>query len=113
MSLPPAPPLTLDNIIAAVKGVKDWFLLCVFLGVNIIDDQYVSDEAGLKAAVEEFLLGEGHYPPTWRAVMFSLDWSAEVAVADKIRNFSEPVQGECTCHCSCVTVNSQAHNANT
>ena len=95
-----APPLTLKNVMAAVKEVKKLGLLCVCFGVNIIVDQYDSDEAGLKAVVEKFLLGEGRYPPTWRAVMFSLDKVNEIALADKIRNYGEPVQGTYICHCS-------------
>ena len=86
---------------AAVKGVKDWRLLSGYLGVRISRDQYDSDEGHLKAALEKFLLGEGDYPPTWRAVIYCLDEAGEVALANKIRHFSEPVQGECTCHCSC------------
>ena len=87
---------------AAVKGVKNRGLLCgvMMFGVDlsISKDRY---DANDKAVFEEFLLGEGHYPPTWRTVIYCLDRVDEVAVADKIRHFFEPVQGECTCHCSC------------
>ena len=79
---------------AAVKGVKNWRRLCRCFGVDsIYRDQYGSDEACLKAIVEEFLLGESVYQPTWRAVIYCLDRMDEVSLADKIRNFSEPVQG--------------------
>ena len=53
----------------------------------------------LKAVVEKFLLGEGHYQPSWRAVIWTLDYIEEVYLADKIISFGEPVQGECTCSC--------------
>ena len=44
--------------------------------------------------MEQFLLGESEYQPTWRAVIYCLDRVDEVPLADKIRNCGEPVQGE-------------------
>ena len=84
-----------------MKGVQDWDLLSASFGVDIDKHQYDSNEARLKAAVEGFLLGNGDYQPTWRALIYCLDRAEEVALADKIRSFaSEPVQGECTCLCA-------------
>ena len=80
-----------------MKGAPNWELLSVLFGVGIDEHQYDSNEARLKAAVEGFLLGNGHYQPTWRALMYCLDGAWEVSLADKIRRFGEPVQGECTC----------------
>ena len=79
---------------AAVKGVKSWYILSLCFGVRIIGDHYDSEEAYHRAVVEKFLLGKGDYQPTWRAIIYCLDGAAEVALADKIRNFGEPVQGE-------------------
>ena len=79
-----------------MKEVLNWDLLSFWFGVNINEHQYDSDEARLKAAVEGFLLGKGRYQPTWRALNYCLDRAGEVALADKIRSFSEPVQGECS-----------------
>ena len=79
-----------------MKGVRDWDLLSVLFGVDIDEHQCDSDEARLKAAVEEFLLGKGSYQPTWRALIYCLDMAGEVALADKIRSFGEPVHGECS-----------------
>ena len=96
----PAPPLTLDNVLKAVEGVKVWKPLGNWgFGVNTdsIKHQHDSDEACLKAVVEKFLLGEGDLQPSWRAVIYSLDMAVEVQLADNIRSFGEPVQGECTC----------------
>ena len=84
-----------------MKGVKSLSFLSTYLGVDMNYDQSDSYESCFKAVVERFLLGEGDYPPTWRAVIFCLDLVGEVALANKIRNFGEPVQGECTYHCSC------------
>ena len=91
---------------AAVKEVKNWGVLRACFSVNVFTDQYVSDEAYRKAVVEKFLLGEGHHPPTWRAVIFCLDEAGVVALADKIRNFGEPVQGEYTLNAT-VNVNQE------
>ena len=82
----------------ALKGAKYWSVLCACFGVQgvhtIKTDHYA--EAYRKAVMEKFLLGQGHYRPTWRAVIFCLDRTGEIAVADKIRHIGEPVQGECT-----------------
>ena len=85
-----------------MKGVRNWYRLSVWFGVDIDERQYDSSEARLKAAVEGFLLAKGRYQPTWRALIYCLDMVKEVALADKIRSFGEPVQGECTCSCACL-----------
>ena len=97
MSLPPAPPFTLNNVMAAVEGVRNWNILSGWLGVDFNRHQYNSDEACVKAIMEKFLLGKGDYQPTWKALIYCLDEAEEVHLADKIRSFGEPVQGECTC----------------
>ena len=83
-----------------MEGVKFWEHLGLRFGFGVntvsIKHQHVSDEACLKAVVEKFLLGEGRYQPSWRRVIYSLDDTDEVQLADKIRSFGEPVQGECT-----------------
>ena len=66
---------------------------------EIIQRQHESDKACLKAVVEKFLLGEGLYLPSWRRVIFSLDEANESHLADQIRSYGEPVQGESTCTC--------------
>ena len=84
-----------------MEGVKVWEDLGGVFGFGVntgsIKHQDDSDEACLKAVVEKFLLGEGLYQPSWRRVIYSLDMKDEVQLADKIRSFGEPVQGECTC----------------
>ena len=84
-----------------MEGVENWERLGGVSGFGVWDTasikcQHVSDEACLKAVVEKFLLGEGLYQPSWRAVIHSLDDADEVQLADKIRSFGESVQGECT-----------------
>ena len=83
-----------------MEGVKDWKYLGYFgFGIRDIGSikcKHDSDEACLKALIEMFLLGKGRYQPSWRAVIYSLDWANEVRLADKIRSFGEPVHGECT-----------------
>ena len=89
----PAPPLTLENVLKAVEGVKVWDDLRRWFGLRIRRQQYNSDEAFFKGVVEKFLLGEGDQP-SWRRVIWSLYLAGEVDLADKIRSFAEPVQGE-------------------
>ena len=87
----------------AVERVRDWRKLCEdLLGLfkdKKIQDQHDTDEACLKAVVEKFLLGEGDYQPSWRAVILTLDEANEIDLADQIRSYGEPVQGENTCMC--------------
>ena len=82
----------------ALEGVENWERLghwgFYVKDTDSIKRQHDSDEACLKAVVEKFLLGEGLYQPSWRAVIYSLDDRNEVQLADKIRSFGEPVQGE-------------------
>ena len=84
-----------------MDGVKNWGDLGVVFSIDTgsIKLQNDSTQDCLKAVVEKFLLGEGQFQPSWRAVIWSLDGVGEVDLADKIISFGEPVQGECTCSC--------------
>ena len=86
-----------------MDGVKNWERLGGRFGFSVATDsikrQNNSIQDCLKAVVEKFLLGEGFYQPSWRAVIWSLDLIGEFDLADKIISFGEPVQGECTCSC--------------
>ena len=99
LSLPPAPPLTLDNIFDAVKNVRSWRSLgrhiCSYSKLDDIQRRHASDEACLKAVIELFLSGKGYYykQPSWRAVIWSLYKANEIQLAEHIRSFTEPVQG--------------------
>ena len=99
-SLHLAPPLTLSNVLAHVQGVKNWRKLGEWLfysldhdKLNAIQRENTSDQDRLRVAVELWLKGEGH-PPSWRSLVYSLDWAGELTVADPIRGFAEPPQGE-------------------
>ena len=70
--------------------------------VGDIQHQHGSDEACLKAVVEAFLLGEGDYQPSWRRVIQALHWANESHLADQIKSYAEPVQGECVWVIMCV-----------
>ena len=100
----PAPPLTRDNILKALEGVRNLIdlsdqLLGTFFGVL-----YDSYEAHLAAIVDHFLQGKGLHQPSWRRVIYSLDEAGEIQLADKIRSFAEPVQGEWTSLFMCVSL---------
>ena len=82
------------------RAVKSWSELGAYLCLNIskLEDmrhQYDSDEARLKAVIEAFLLGEGRYQPSWRAVIHALHKAGESQVAHDIESYAEAVQGEC------------------
>ena len=100
-TLSPAPPLTVDNIMKAVEGVKNWKGLSHLFGVYHISDS-------LKDAVERFLKGQGLYQPSWRAIIFALDGANESGVANHIRSYGEPVQGRCT-HNICTHIYTKIH----
>ena len=88
-ALSPAPPLTVENILKALEGVsKDWRGVARWLGTSY--------SSSLKEAVEQFLQGQGHFQPSWRAVIFALDGAVETPVASRIRSYGEPVQGRYT-----------------
>ena len=95
-SLSPAPPLTVDNM-KAVEGVKNREDFITYLG-GIYSP---NEEANLKDIMQQFILGEGRYQPSWRRVIYALDEANEIHVADQIRHYGEPVQGVCTCVCVC------------
>ena len=101
-SLSPAPPLTIERVYEAVKGVKDWRGFGEWLGLlsrelDAIESQY--DDLRMKVVVEKFLRGEcrryGH--PSWRAMIWALDSTYEIHLADQIIDYGEPVQGEWLC----------------
>ena len=86
-ALSPAPPLTVENILKALGGVKDWEMVALqLLGT-------LGRSSSLKEAVEQFLQGQGRFQPSWRAVIFVLDLAEETPVANCIRSYGEPVQG--------------------
>ena len=74
------------------------------LGSYIPSGHYDSDEAHLTAIVDRFLQGGGRYQPSWRRLIYSLVGVEEIQLADKIRSFAEPVQGEWTSLFMCVSL---------
>ena len=99
-----APPLTIESILTAVQGVA-WRNLGENLFSNNksyldeIEAQHQSADEHLHALIDHWLQGEGAEQPSWRALVYNLDWAKETEVADKIRQFAEPVSGE-----SCDTI---------
>ena len=91
-ALSPAPPLTVGNILKALEGVKNWKEVAYWLGTYSSS----SISSNLKGAVEEFLQGQGHFQPSWRAVIFALDGAEETHLVSRIRSYGEPVQGRYT-----------------
>jgi hypothetical protein len=79
-----------ENILKEVEGVRNtdelqlWLIGSIHvpvLGVSIM------------SVVEEFLQGYSRFQPSWRAMIFALDGTRETHLADRIRHYTEPVQG--------------------
>ena len=117
LSLPVAPPLTVENVMSIVKGVKRWRTLAKQLveaydkdddddddeySINLDDlqQQHHSDEDCLKTIVERFLEGKDQYqyrPPSWRTVIWCLYLSDEIHLAEQIQSYGEQLEGVCLC----------------
>ena len=116
LSLPVAPPLTVENVMSVVKGVKRWRTLAkklvmaydqydersIVSGINLDDlqRQHHSDEDCLKTIVERFLEGKPQYwywSPSWRAVIWCLYLSDEIHLAEQIQSYGEQLEGVCLC----------------
>ena len=116
LSLPVAPPLTVENVMSVVKGVKRWRTLAkqlvmaydqydersIVSGINLDDlqRQHHSDEDCLKTIVERLLEGKGRYlyrTPSWRAVIWCLYLSDEIHLAEQIQSYGEQLEGVCLC----------------
>ena len=105
-SLLVAPPLTYDSVINVLDGVN-WRTLCdglyperslcietderIYVSMSeYIQAKHQSDEACLKALVEEFLADNR---PSWRKLIWALYESHYVHHAEKIRSYAEPLKG--------------------
>ena len=96
-----APPLTLETVLEAIKGVRSLRELGRHLlghhGVQKQNDmQYQYHYSDVKAMVEAFLLGKGDYQPSWRRVIHALYKAGEGHLANHIKHFAESVQGQYT-----------------
>jgi len=104
LTIPPstsAPPLTVENVFKHmyVQEVRNWRTVGKWLlGYNetklkAIDREYSSSEDRMRAVVQQWLQGGG-LPPSWRWLVWVLDRAGDIQVADPIRGFTEPPQGE-------------------
>ena len=111
-----APPLTLENVMLVVKGVRRWRTLAKHIvlshdkdnkeyryyskstDLDALQRERGSDEDCLKAVVSKFLQGKGRYSPaSWRGVIWSLYEANEIQLADQIRSYGERLEGVCLC----------------
>ena len=102
LTIPPstsAPPLTVENVLKYLPAVKNWREVGLrLLGYNetkvkAIEREYSSKDDRMRAAVQQWLQGGG-YPPSWRLLVWVLDYAGDIQVADPIRGFTEPPRGE-------------------
>ena len=94
-----APALTVENILTAVQGVAwrnlgKWLFFRNEDYLDEIEGQYKSDDERLHALIDHWLQGKGAEEPSWRALIYNLDWAKESRIAKKIQHFAEPVSGE-------------------
>ena len=82
-----------------VQEVKDWKMVGRLLlsfneaKVDAIEKEYSSNEDRMRAVVQQWLQGGG-YPPSWRWLVWALDYAGDIKAADPIRRFAEPPPGE-------------------
>ena len=74
-----------------VEGVRDIFELQQWL-IRFLTPVL---KPSIKNVVKDFLQGNGHYQPSWRAMIFALDGAKETHVSNRIKHYAEPVQGRC------------------
>ena len=107
LTVPPstsAPPLTVENVFKFmnVQEVKNWrevgkilFLLVTDSTeqLDAIEREYSSSEDRIRAVVQQWLQGGAHLR-SWRWLVWALDRTGDIQVADHIRGFTEPPRGE-------------------
>ena len=102
-----APPLTVDTVVKALHGVRDWKefgeMLFICSDISDVDDklktigqQHRSDGNYLHGVVEEWF--KSHHP-SWRQIIYALDFVQESVLADCIRGYAEPPPGEWSDNC--------------
>ena len=105
-----APPLSVDEVLQVVIGVN-WRTLgrelieeeveewgeevVIYTNLDRIHDAHESDEARLRAVVEEFLTETDFIKgrPSWRRVVWALYGVDEIDKAQQISSYAEPLQG--------------------
>ena len=104
LTIPPstsAPPLTVENVFKFmnVQEVRNWREVGYWLlpgnptkQLEVIQREYSSSEDRMRVVVQQWL--QGGCPPSWRLLVWSLDYAGDIQVADPIRGFTEPPQGE-------------------
>jgi hypothetical protein len=86
--LSPALPLTVENVVKEVEGVRNPSELWQWLSSYVPITRYRIEDV-----VEQFFQGHGRYQPSWRALIFALDGAEETRLANRIRHYAESIQG--------------------
>ena len=97
----------MDEVLKAVAGVTNWRklgkgllgeqkepLMKRYTNLDRIRDKHKSDEARLRAVVEEFVAKADR---KWRKVICALRYAKEIDKAQQISSYAEPIQGTCMC----------------
>ena len=89
----------MENVLKHTQEVKYWREVGKWLlgyneaKVQAIEREYSSKDDRMRAAVQQWLQGEG-LSLSWRTLVWALDQAGDIQVADPIRGFTEPPQGE-------------------
>ena len=89
-----APKLTVDGALRVVEGVQDWNELGQRLRIpnsRLDEISQLSPSERKKALVTYWM--ENDPFPSWRRLLWALDWIEEKAIADSIRHYAEPLTG--------------------
>ena len=81
-----SPNLTVDAAVRVVEGVQDWRGLGEYLSFP-----YSKRGENVKDVIT-FWLNYDPFP-TWRCLIWALDWSGEKGIADSVRHYAEPLAG--------------------
>ena len=130
-SLLAAPPLTLENVMSVVKGVRNWRTLAKHLvytydknndlysdyrgatDLDALQRKHRSDKDYLKTVVRQFLQGKGgrYRQASWRAVIWSLYKANKIQLANQIRGYGEQLKGVSFCTLLYVCQHNTTENA--
>ena len=104
VSPPTAVDLTLENVVRAVEGVRNWkgsyFFGYPGLGTWLcVPDTKLDEIEALYSTVEERVRAVVEYwwavdpTPSWRRIITALDCTEQHQIADQIRHNAEPLTG--------------------
>ena len=89
-----APNLTVDGALRVVEGVQDWRVLGrrLYIPESRLDKISQLGPSERKKALVTYWMENDPFP-SWRRLLWALEWIREKAIADSIRHYAEPLTG--------------------